>query len=72
MRPRCYNRPAFDAGTWMRAGYRYGKPLLRWVPRWFVNRCATHDGTGIGPNGETYPQAHKFDCTGCRWNPKGE
>lgn len=46
------------------------KPVLRWRPRWFVDRCATHDGVGIGPNGENYPDAHNWDCTGCRWNPR--
>lgn len=45
------------------------KPVLRWHPRWFEQRCATHDGVGIGPNGENYPAAHGWDCTGCRWRP---
>lgn len=47
------------------------KPVLRWFPRWFVDRCATWDGTGIGATPDTarYPQAHGWDCTGCRWRP---
>lgn len=46
------------------------KPLYRWSPRWFVDRCATWDGVGIGKNGERYPVAHGFNCLGCRWLPK--
>lgn len=51
------------------------KPVLRWRPRWFTDRCATWDGTGIGPAtaehpaGTPYPVHHGYDCTGCRWRP---
>jgi len=71
-RPRCYNRPPRDEGRWVQNGYRPSdlKPRLRWSPRWFVDRCATWDGTGIGPNGEPYPIAHGWDCFGCRWDPR--
>jgi hypothetical protein len=68
VRPRCYDRPPVD-GRWFQAGSRGGKIVLRWRPRWFVDRCATHDGRGIGPNNENYPTAHNWNCAGCRWNP---
>lgn len=45
------------------------KPVQRWVPAFSEDRCATHDGRGIGPNGESYPDAHGWDCGGCRWAP---
>lgn len=67
MTPPCYNRPPRAPGAWMRSGYRGGKPVLRWVPAFAVDRCAVHDGTGIGPNGEGYAEAHGWDCSGCRW-----
>lgn len=82
--PPCYNRPPRAAGVWvitgtLRAG-RFGrhdgrgipiKHVIRW--RWspFVDRCAVHDGAGIGPNGESYPEAHGWMpwCRLCRWFP---
>lgn len=67
IRPPCYNRAARAAGAWMRSGYRNGKPVLRWVPAFSVDRCAVHDGRGVGPNGEGYAEAHGWDCSGCRW-----
>lgn len=79
-RPPCYNRPPAAEGMWhptkrktwgTRPGQRWPKPVLRWHPRWFEDRCATHDGRGIGPKGESYPEAHGWDCAGCRWNPHG-
>ena len=83
MTPRCFNRPPYAEGRWHQTGmlrlrpapvghFRpyVMKPVLRWHPRWFADRCATHDGAGVGPNGENYPQAHGWDCTGCRWNPE--
>lgn len=70
-RPSCYNRPPFAEGRWHDTGRRSasGKPILRWHRRWFEQRCATWDGTGIGPNNERYPDAHGWDCSGCRWKP---
>lgn len=70
-RPRCYNRPLARDGDWHPVGRRRGKQVLRWFPRWFVDRCATWDGTGIGPNNERYPEAHGWNCAGCRWLPEG-
>lgn len=83
MKPTCHNRPPRAAGRWHPTGrtvqhgtrdtpggpVQWGpvKPVLRWYPAWSVDRCATHDGRGIGPDGESYPQAHGWDCTGCRW-----
>ena len=87
MRPPCHNRAPFAAGRWHPTGrtvqhgtretqdglVKWGpvKPVLRWHPRWFADRCATWDGRGIGPNGEPYPVAHGWDCSGCRWLPEG-
>lgn len=49
---------------------RTGEIVGIWLSNaWFNDRCATHDGTGIGPNNENYPTAHKWNCVGCRWNP---
>lgn len=85
MIPPCFNRPPRVAGTWEPTGRRrlghhnprvHGmvhhklKPVLRWRPSPFEDRCATHDGRGIGPNGESYPEAHGFECAGCRWEPE--
>ncbi len=71
MKPPCYNRPPFAEGRWHYTGeWRRGKPVMRWHPRWFADRCATHDGVGIGPNNEGYPAAHGWDCSGCRLDPR--
>lgn len=68
-KPSCFDRPAFAQGQWLQVSAPIGsKPRFRWYPRWFVDRCATHDGTGIGPNNENYPAAHGWDCGGCKWN----
>lgn len=50
------------------------KPVVRWRPRWFEDRCAIHDGRGIGPNGESYPEANGWLewCKSCRWFPEGK
>lgn len=70
-RPPCFNRPPRAAGRWHQVGQRPdGRPVLRWFPAWYVDRCATWDGRGIGPNGEPYPVAHGWNCTGCRWLPE--
>lgn len=47
------------------------KPVYRYRHPWFTDKCATWSGTGIGPNGERYPEAHGWDCSGCRWLPEG-
>jgi hypothetical protein len=80
--PPCFNRPPVE-GRWLPTGrfhyvsppsdahpaIGYYKQIWRWHPRWFVDRCATHDGRGIGPNNENYPTAHNWNCSGCRLNP---
>lgn len=48
-----------------------GRPVYRWVPAFAEDKCTAHDARGIGPNGETYPDAHGWDCRGCRWRPFG-
>ena len=60
-------RPATDR----LAGFALCKPVYRYRWPWFTDRCATHDGRGIGPNGESYPVANGWDCRGCRWLPEG-
>lgn len=79
MKPRCHNRPPFDASRTEygieRATGRITSVTLR--NDWFTDRCATWDGVGIGqptddyPTGTPYPIAHRFDCDGCRWKPEG-
>lgn len=64
-RPTCYNRPAMALGSWLQVSAPIGGKSRF---RWFVDRCATHDGTGIGPNNENYPAAHGWNCGGCKWN----
>ncbi|HKY46185.1 MAG TPA: hypothetical protein VJM50_24045 [Pyrinomonadaceae bacterium] len=71
-RPPCHDRPPRADGMWVRNGLRRSdlKPIVRWVPAWSTDRCATWDGEGIGPKGEPYPVAHGWDCAGCRWDPR--
>lgn len=84
MRPPCHNRPAYAPGRWLPTGrtvqsgtraapgaavaWDAAKPVLRWHPRWFEDRCVVRDGRGIGPNGEDFATAHGYDCRGCRWH----
>lgn len=63
IRPPCYNRPPRAATYEPREGVS--------IPVVFVDRCATWDGRGIGPNGEPYPAAHGWNCAGCVWLPSG-
>lgn len=79
MRPRCYNRPPAAAEYEANAGrghligpggITYTVQLTKKIPVVFVDRCATWDGRGIGPNGEPYPLAHGWDCSGCVWLPE--
>lgn len=71
--PRCWNREPFAHGR-VRYGVaeETGEPVrVELRNDWFAQRCAIHDGRGIGPNGETYPAAHGWLvwCKTCRWNP---
>ena len=72
MTPRCYNRSPVDAGrTEYGINRQTGEVTSVYLSNdWFVDRCATWDGVGIGPNNERYPVAHGFNCTGCRWLPE--
>lgn len=80
--PPCWNRMPMAEGQWRRNGerhrYQYAglgkialvvRPVFRWQWSAFEDRCATHDGQGIGPNGESYPEAHGWMpwCRLCRW-----
>lgn len=75
--PPCWNRPPRVTGSWQytyRLALSSDKPLrfkaiYRWQWSAFEDRCATHDGQGIGPNGESYPEAHGWMpwCRLCRW-----
>lgn len=73
--PPCLNRPprepyylANDATTWD------GRQQRRLIPSAFVDRCATHDGRGIGPSGESYAEAQGWLpwCVQCRWYPHAQ
>lgn len=77
MRPPCHNRPPSPGGFWRRVRWDgRGRPVLRWMPWRFEDKCASWSGVGIGketpeyPTGTPYPVAHGWDCTGCRWRPK--
>ena len=90
-RPRCYNRGPFvdPRAGWKLMPYRaframampggdaVQKPVMRYRWPWFVDRCATWDGTGIGQptpeyqTGTPYPIANGWDCSGCRLLPAG-
>lgn len=81
MTPPCYNRPpratvyvANESLTvFNRSSVDFDTALVVQrrvsIPSVFEDRCATWDGTGVGPNGEPYPLAHGWDCRGCRWLP---
>lgn len=61
MRPRCYNRAPFR-GLWMRAGYRNGKILLKWVPHLMSQDCKSYSvPAGTIP----VPVREKWVCDGC-------
>ena len=85
MKPKCFNRPPYtdpNAG-WVNTGNRqfsatYSgegiarmKPVYRYRHPWFTDKCATWQGRSIGPDGARYPEAHGWDCRGCRWLPEG-
>lgn len=87
--PPCLNRPPRVAGEWVqtgktrsrmithapgRGGVLTHRPVLRWHWSPFVDRCTLHDTGGIGPNGETYPEAHGWMpwCRLCAWFPSKE
>lgn len=81
MTPPCYNREPYR-GRWVDTGKaRFNlfagfdgtnralhRPVYRYQWPWFVDRCTLHDVADIGPE-QTYPQAHGWNCEGCRWLP---
>ena len=72
MKPACYNRAPFAPyPTRYGVDSQTGEVIAVDMPKWFDDFCATWAGRGIGPTEETthYPQAHGFDCAGCRWLP---
>lgn len=70
MRPSCYNRPARPESYTANDGFdQDGRLRTKLIPWFSPDRCAAHDGVGIGPNNENYPAAHGWDCAGCHWNP---
>lgn len=66
MTPWCFNRPE-RAGMWVRAGWKRGKVLLRWLPNRMSRGCmAWHTGDRATPA----PVLHRWLCHGCKWLPK--
>jgi len=66
--PPCHNRPAAvdPRAGWFETGRTAdGRPVLRYRHPWFEFRCTVWEGSGIGPNGESYPIAHHYECRGC-------
>lgn len=71
MRPPCYDRPPREKSYYANVGLSpQGHQRRAFIPIVFVDRCATWDGRGVGPNGEPYPLAHGWDCAGCKWLPE--
>ncbi len=80
-KPPCHNRAPYtdpNAG-WVdtemdRLGFDgqgpTSRPIFRYRWPWFTDRCTVNDRADIGP-GQTYAQAHGWDCSGCRWLPGG-
>lgn len=66
MIPWCFNRSP-RTGQWVRAGYRRGKILLRWLPYRMSQGCMAWDtGDGATPA----PVLNRWLCHGCKWLPK--
>lgn len=74
MTPTCHNRPAYAAGRMVHGVNREtGAQVQTWVSNgWFADVCRVWDGVQVGQNGERYPEAHGFDCSGCRWLPEAQ
>lgn len=71
-RPACWNREPVERVR-VRHGISEatGEPIaVRIDDGWSEPVCRTWEGTGIGPNNERYPQAHRWNCSGCRWLPE--
>lgn len=72
MTPPCHNRPPFAPGRMEHGISREtGQPIAVFLSNdWFTHRCATHDGVVVGRNNENFPNAHGWNCSGCRWLPE--
>ena len=69
-RPPCWNRPPHAPTVQVNDALSAdGRQLTREIAYVFVDECASWKGSGIGPNGEPYPLAVGWDCTGCRLLP---
>lgn len=70
MKPPCHNRPRTAKLVAVNNGRNaYGGLMTKLIPNPFEDRCTLYDGRGIGPNGESYPVAHGWNCAGCKWLP---
>ena len=72
--PRCFNREPRLEGYWRHGVSEEGEIVRVWVSSaWSKDECKVHAGTGIGPNGENYPETHGWMpwCIKCRWMPVG-
>ena len=72
MIPPCFNRPPYAAGRVLHGISREtGLSFHVYLSNaWFEDVCRVWDGTDVGPNGARYPEAHGWDCRGCRWLPE--
>lgn len=74
MKPPCWNREPFAPGRTVHViDQQTGEPVSAWISNgWFVDRCVTHDGRSIGPDGANFPEAHGWLpwCDTCRWDPR--
>lgn len=73
--PRCYNREPYHANLLLQDGWNPdGSRHMVEVEHRMSTGCKIHEGRGIGPNGESYPEAHGWLpwCERCRWNPEGD
>lgn len=65
MKPHCYNRPPFP-GAWVRAGYRNGKVVLRFIRSEMTVTCKNWIVSGDVPPD---PIRKGWNCVGCKHLP---
>ena len=68
MTPRCHNRQPYS-GQWVRAGYKRGKILLRWIPHRMSQPCKSWS---TGDRATPVPVLEGWQCAGCRWLPRAD
>ena len=68
MIPHCFNRSP-RTGQWVRAGYRRGKILLRWIPHRMSQPCKSWS---TGDRATPVPVLEGWQCAGCRWLPRAD